>query len=156
MINLYKLTSTPSKLHNYNTYGKLLTTWTDMYEYFCIPGNKWPIVSDYTAKEIQSIEHIICTTPHAAMMYASYVIKCESKFVEEAIKHNATYSYNYAYTITKRRFIEGEPAIMEDPYVACRYAINVMQERWLEYEPILQQTYYSVWRRYCKHFNIPL
>ena len=91
-------------------------------------------------RRILHLEKIISQCPEAALEYAESVIKGRWIEGEKAIQKDGGAAYSYVWNILKRRWPEAEPAILTDPQNAVWYADYFIGQPWPELESVLRSS----------------
>lgn len=91
-------------------------------------------------RRIPHLEKIISQCPEAALEYAESVIKDRWIEGERAIQKDCSAAYDYVWNVLKRRWPEAEPAILENPQKAVWYADYFIGQPWPELENVLRSS----------------
>lgn len=111
-----------------------------------------------TSKEDKVFEKLILNLPwesytsQKAYQYAKKILKRRWKEGEQAIMNSPYYAYQYAKFVIKGRWPEAEKSIIEHPNSAYLYAKYILKERWTEAEEKVQwHTSIGDFYHYCKY-----
>ena len=102
-------------------------------------------------------EQSIYQDPHKAYQY---VFKNKKRFIEAEpiIMEDPCFAYLYSKNFLKSRWIEAEPIIMEDPHSAYCYSLNILKSRWIdaEYYMAKEQLLFNSYINYFNLYNDPI
>lgn len=108
---------------------------------------KYPVIAIRYAKRTlkgrwEEAEPLILSNPSTAIKYAQSVTGPIPE-VEESVKGNPRYAYQYAKKILKGRFEAGEAAIARNGQYSCWYAYEVLHSRFEAGEPAIKRSRFA-------------
>jgi len=138
-MNLYLFHADPNALYGYERADAVpIAAWTKIKNTY--HGNGWDIP--------EVLSNTVMKDPGLAVLYSRTYLDGTWPEAEHIIATDARAAWDYKYMRPTsgplERWIEAEPAIMKDPYVAAHYAMVVLKRRWPEAEPYIMTDAWNI------------